>query len=76
VAKRKSPATDTEPPSVFELCQYCKVGGQVGAQVLPYTFAKGDLRWLHREPCMGLAWNAWKAANEVQAQTETITITL
>jgi hypothetical protein len=71
MAKRGSTSQPTtksaaEPPKVFELCHYCKVSGQVGAEVLPYSFAKGDKRWLHREPCMGLAWNLWKS-NEQSA---------
>lgn len=65
--KRSSPVTPSlDPPKRFCICEHCKVEGQVGKEILPYSFAPKDYRWLHREPCFGLAWNSWKAASEPQ----------
>lgn len=47
---RKSRATPSkpEPPLVFVLCDHCKVDGQAGAQILPYSVAPKVAAWLHR----------------------------
>lgn len=55
-----------EPPKKYETCSECQQVGQVGPQVVPYSFFPGDYRWLcwagTGRDCMVKAWRKFKAA--------------
>jgi hypothetical protein len=66
MARKRSafPATTSsvEPPNVYVTCEHCQKTGKAGAEISPYAFAKDAPRvWLHRQPCMPLAYAEWKA---------------
>lgn len=66
--KSASPATSSfEPPKRDETCSECGHIGQVGSAVVPYSFAKGDYRWLcwaGARDCMVKAWGKFRSANQ------------
>lgn len=67
MAKRKGlqGTTPSESPVVHHTCSECGYVGQVGNEVVPYSFAKGDYRWLcwcGLRDCLSKAWNKFKAA--------------
>ena len=45
-----------------ETCAHCKVAGEVGKEIFPYSISKGVTAWLH-SACERAYYWAWKAAN-------------
>lgn len=68
MAKRKSPNTASEPreqrEAHFQECSECGSVGRVGAEMMPYSFAKNDYRWLcwqgAGKDCMVKAWQKFR----------------
>lgn len=60
--KRKA-ATETEAPVVQQTCSECGYTGRAGAEIVPYSFAKKDYRWLcwcGLRDCLAKAWRKFR----------------
>jgi hypothetical protein len=66
-------ASAVEPPKREVTCSECGHVGQAGNEVVPYSFSKGDYRWLcwsfSGRPCLKLAWQKFTAAASNRTHT-------
>ena len=59
--------TRREPPTVMETCIHCGHVGPVGRDLLPYSFALRDKRWLCHIGLRDCLAKAWEKHREHQA---------